>query len=107
MALLSEEASLLEIVKLVGRDSLSDLDQLKLEVSKSIREDFLQQNAFRPEDTYCSLEKQFLILDLILSFEDEAKRALENGVYLNEVLALEVREKITRAKIFQKISFLS
>lgn len=98
MALLSEEASLLEIVKLVGRDSLSDLDQLKLEVSKSIREDFLQQNAFRPEDTYCSLEKQFLILDLILSFEDEAKRALENGVYLNEVLALEVREKITRAK---------
>ena len=98
MALLSEEASLLEIVKLVGRDSLSDEDQLKLEVSKSIREDFLQQNAFRPEDTYCSLEKQFLILDLILAFEDEAKRALENGVYLDEVLALEVREKITRAK---------
>lgn len=107
MALLSEEASLLEIVKLVGRDSLSDLDQLKLEVSKSIREDFLQQNAFRPEDTYCSLEKQFLILDLILSFEDEAKRALENGVYLNEVLALEVREKLQEQKIFQKISFLS
>ena len=81
MALLQEEANLQEVVRLVGRDSLSEVDQLKLEVSKSLREDFLQQNAFHEIDTYCSLPKQFKILKLILGFYDEAKKALNNGVY--------------------------
>ncbi|MFR4554583.1 MAG: V-type ATP synthase subunit A, partial [Peptoniphilus sp.] len=63
MALLQEETSLLEVVRLVGRDSLSDEDQMKLHTSKSIREDFLQQNAFHDVDTFCPLEKQFKMLD--------------------------------------------
>lgn len=98
MALLQEEAKLQEIVRLVGRDSLSEFDQLKLEITKSLREDFLQQNAFHEVDTYCSLPKQFKMLKLILSFYEEAQRGLKEGAYLNEILALPVREKITRAK---------
>lgn len=98
MALLQEESSLQEIVRLVGRDSLSEGDQLKLEVAKSIREDFLQQNAFHEQDTYASLAKQNLMLQMVLAFYDEGKRALEGGVYLNEILNLQVRDRIARAK---------
>ena len=98
MTLLQEESSLQEIVRLVGRDSLSEGDQLKLEAAKSIREDFLQQNAFHEEDTYTSLNKQNLMLKMVLAFYDEGKRALDNGVYLKEILDLPVREKIARAK---------
>ena len=98
MALLQEEAKLQEIVRLVGRDSLSEYDQLKLEITKSLREDFLQQNAFHEVDTYCSLPKQFKMLKLILSFYNEAQRGLKEGVYLDEIRALPAREKITRAK---------
>lgn len=98
MALLQEEAGLQEIVRLVGRDSLSEADQLKLEVAKSLREDFLQQNAFHEIDTYCSLEKQDKMMEMILHFYHEARHALEKGVYLNEILAMKVRDKIARAK---------
>ena len=98
MALLHEETSLQEIVRLVGRESLSENDQLKLEVSKSIREDFLQQNAFLDSDTYTSLDKQSKMLDLILAFYDEGKRALDFKVYMKELMEMPVREKIARAK---------
>ena len=98
MALLQEESGLQEIVRLVGRDSLSEADQLKLEVTKSLREDFLQQNAFHDVDTYCSLEKGYRMLSLILSFYDHAQKGLAEGVYLNELLDMPVRERITRAK---------
>lgn len=98
MALLQEESALQEIVRLVGRDSLSEADQLKLEVAKSLREDFLQQNAFHEVDTYCSLEKQYKMLDIILSFFDEAKKVMATGTYLDEILKLEVREPIARMK---------
>ena len=98
MALLQEESNLQEVVRLVGRDSLSEMDQLKLEVAKSLREDFLQQNAFHEVDTYCSLPKQFKMLNLILGFYDEAKKALDAGVYLDEILKIESREGITRSK---------
>lgn len=98
MALLQEEANLQEVVRLVGRDSLSEVDQLKLEVSKSLREDFLQQNAFHEVDTYCSLPKQFRMLKVILGFFDKAKKALSNGVYLNEILSIPSRELIARSK---------
>ncbi len=98
MALLSEESGLQEIVRLVGRDALSEEDQLKLEIAKSLREDFLQQNAFHETDTYCSLQKQNKMMQLILKFGHEANRALAQGVYLNEILALPVRERITRSK---------
>ena len=98
MALLQEESSLQEIVRLVGRDTLSEKDQLKLEVAKSIREDYLQQNAFMESDTYTSLTKQDKMLQLVLKFYDEANRGLESGAYLKEISELPVREKIARAK---------
>ena len=99
MTLLQEESGLQEIVSLVGIDALSENDRLKLEVSKSIREDYLQQNAFHEVDTYASLDKQYKMLKLILLFKKEAERALKAGVYLNEILALsEIRDKIARSK---------
>ncbi len=98
MALLQEEANLEEIVRLVGMDALSEGDRLKLEVAKSIREDYLQQNAFHENDTYTSLNKQYKMLNLILSFRHEAEKALEAGVYLDKVLKLAVRDRIARSK---------
>ncbi|GAA0674553.1 MULTISPECIES: V-type ATP synthase subunit A [Clostridium] len=98
MALLQEEASLDEIVRLVGKDSLSEDDRLKLDVAKSIREDYLMQNAFHDVDTYASLEKQYKMLDLVLQFMDEARRALKAGVYLDKIIDMPIREKIARAK---------
>lgn len=98
MALLQEETSLLEIVRLVGRDTLSEKDQFKLDISKSLREDYLQQNAFHDVDTYCSLDKQYQMLYTILNFYDKGLKALENGAYLEEIEELDVVEKISRMK---------
>ncbi|EFI41632.1 V-type ATP synthase subunit A [Peptoniphilus sp. oral taxon 386] len=98
MTLLQEETGLQEIVRLVGRDSLSESDQLKLEITKSIREDFLQQNAFHDIDTYCSLDKQNKMMKAILKFYDCAIDALQNGVYLSEISSMPIRERIARAK---------
>ena len=102
MALLQEEASLEEIVRLIGIDALSSQDRLKLEVAKSIREDYLQQNSFHEVDTYTSLEKQYRMLKLVILFKKEAERALEAGVYLNDILNLEVRDKVARAKYIEE-----
>ncbi|MBU5592817.1 V-type ATP synthase subunit A [Clostridium sp. MSJ-4] len=98
MALLQEEANLEEIVRLVGIDALSEKDRLKLEVAKSLREDYLQQNAFHEVDTYASLPKQYKMLKLVLQFYFESVKALEAGIYLKELLSLEVRDKIARSK---------
>lgn len=98
MAILQEEANLEEIVRLVGIDALSEKDRLKLEVAKSIREDYLQQNAFHEVDTYASLEKQHKMLKLVLAFQVEAEKALNAGVYLNKILKMQVRDKIARSK---------
>ncbi len=99
MTILQEESGLQEIVSLVGIDALSENDRLKLEVAKSIREDYLQQNAFHEIDTYASLDKQYKMLKLILLFRKEAERALKAGVYLNKILGLsEIRDKIARSK---------
>lgn len=98
MNLLQDEQGLLEIVRLVGRDSLSEMDQLKLEATKSIREDYLQQNAFNDVDTFCSLPKQDKMLKMVLEFYEQGKRGLDSGVYLKEIEHMSVREKIARAK---------
>ena len=98
MVILQEEANLEEIVRLVGIDALSEKDRLKLEVAKSLREDYLQQNAFHDVDTYASLEKQYRMLKLVLSFMTEAERALKAGVYLDKILKISVRDKIARSK---------
>ena len=98
MAILQEESGLEEIVRLVGIDALSERDRLKLEVAKSIRADYLQQNAFHEVDTYASLNKQYKMLKLILLFKKESERALDAGVYLNKILTLKVRDRIARSK---------
>ncbi len=98
MTILQEEAKLQEIVRLVGLDALSEKDRLKLEVAKSIREDYLQQNAFHEVDTYSSLDKQYKMLKLILEFQVEAEKALAAGVYLKKILDMNVRDRIARAK---------
>lgn len=98
MKLLQEEAELEEIVKLVGMDALSAQDRLKLEAARSIREDFLHQNAFHEEDTYTPIKKQYLMMKLVLEFYNLTSQAVENGVSVDELLKLPVREKIGRFK---------
>ncbi|WP_156286291.1 V-type ATP synthase subunit A [Oceanivirga salmonicida] len=102
MKLLQEESSLQEIVRLVGKDTLSFEDQLKLEAAKSIREDLLQQNAFHENDTYTSLGKQNKMLSMVLTFYNEAKKALKAGVYISNILELPIRERIARSKFIEE-----
>ena len=98
MTLLQEESELQEIVNLVGMDALSAPDRLKLETSRSIREDYLHQNAFDPTDTYTSLGKQVLMMRAILVYYDKAKEALANGADIEMLVNLPVRERIGRYK---------
>ena len=98
LRILQEEAELEEIVRLVGIDSLSPLDRVTLEAAKSIREDYLHQNAFHDVDTYTSFKKQYGMLKLILAFYYKARDAVQAGVSLNALFAMPVRERIGRAK---------
>ncbi len=98
LALLQDEAELEEIVNLVGMDALSAPDRLKLESSRSIREDYLHQNAFDPTDTYTSLKKQVLMMRAILSFYDKALDALNKGADIEMLVNIPVRERIGRYK---------
>ena len=100
--LLQEEAELNEIVQLVGVDSLSFEDRLKLEVSKSIREDYLHQNAFHEIDTYTSMNKQYKLLKLILAFFDLGKDAISKGAQFNDIASLPLRESIGRFKYIEE-----
>ncbi len=95
--LLEEESELQEIARLVGVESLSAKDRLILESARSIREDFLHQNAYHPQDTYTSLRKQYLMLRTILHFHNLGLRALED-VSLDKILMMPVREKIAKLK---------
>ena len=96
--LLHEESELEEIVKLVGMDALSASDRLKLEVARSIREDYLHQIAFHEIDTYTSSHKQFKMMTMILAFYDEAQRALDAGVKIDAIVKMPIRERIGRFK---------
>jgi len=96
--LLHEESELEEIVKLVGMDALSASDRLKLEVARSIREDYLHQIAFHEIDTYTSSHKQFKMMTIILAFYDEAQRALDAGVKIDKLVKMPIRERIGRFK---------
>ena len=98
MQLLEEESELQEIARLVGVESLSVKERLVLESARSIREDFLHQNAFHPQDTYTSLRKQYLMLRTIIHFHNQSLKALDEGVNLEEILALKVRERISKMK---------
>jgi V/A-type H+-transporting ATPase subunit A len=98
MLLLEEEDELKEIARLVGVESLSAKERLTLESARSIREDFLHQNAFHLQDSYTSMRKQYLMLRTILHFHHLALRALEEERSLEKILALEIREKISKMK---------
>ncbi len=98
MSVLQEEFELEEIVRLVGADALSYKDRLTMETAKSIREDYLHQNAFHEVDTYASLDKQYKMLKLIYEFHRLANQALEKDVDYSVIMNLAVREKIGRAK---------
>lgn len=98
MTILQEEAELNEIVQMVGMDALSPTDRLKMEAARSIREDFLHQNSFHEVDTYSSLKKQHLLMQLVVAFYEQSKEALEKGASIQGLLKMEVREKIGRFK---------
>jgi V/A-type H+-transporting ATPase subunit A len=98
MELLEQESQLLEIVRLVGAETLSPRDRLSLETARSIREDFLHQNAFHAVDTYTSLNKQYEMLKMVLHFHKEALAAIAAGVDTAQIFKLPVREEIARAK---------
>lgn len=99
---LQEEAELEEIVRLIGMDALSDKDRLVMEVAKIIREDYLHQNAFHEIDTYASLNKQYKMLKLIKAFYDEALTAVQNYADLDDILSLDCKERIGRAKYIEE-----
>jgi len=98
MRILQEEAELQEIVQLVGVDALSPMDRVTLEAARSIREDYLQQDAFNDVDTYATLNKQYRMLRLIMGFYYKAREAVRAGAGINEIFNLPVRERIGRAK---------
>ncbi len=98
MAVLQEEASLNEIVQLVGKDSLSAKDQITLEIAKMIREDFLQQNSFVDIDSYSEYDRQARMLAMIREYDTQCRAAAERGGELAELFAIPAREGIGRAK---------
>ena len=92
------EENLQEIVKLVGMDALSHEDRLTLETARSIREDFLQQNAFEDGDSYTQLDKQMAMMKLVFAFEEKAGKAIDAGADIEDVSSIPVREAIGRFK---------
>lgn len=103
--MLQEEAELEEIVRLVGVEALSTRDRLLLETAKSLREDFLHQNAYHDIDTYTSSTKQFEMLSLILELHHEAMKALDRGAPFKGILELKEREDIAKLKFIPEDQF--
>jgi V/A-type H+-transporting ATPase subunit A len=102
MTLLEEEDKLREIVRLVGIDALSKEERMVLDTAKSLREDFLHQNAFHEVDTYASMEKQFKMLKTIINFHHQGMEALKKGASMNDVFNLPVRESIARMRYLEE-----
>jgi V/A-type H+-transporting ATPase subunit A len=98
LKILQVENELEEIVKLVGMDALSAGDRLTLEVARSVREDFLQQNAFNIDDSYSPLQKQYKLLKAILAYNEKSKKAIEQGADIELLSNIPVRETIGRLK---------
>ncbi len=102
MKLLQQEAELKEIVQLVGVDALSPADRLVMETAQMIREDFLQQNAMSDTDSYCEIDKQFRLLELILLYYNTARQAIQDGAPMAPLFDIPARAKIGRAKDVHK-----
>ena len=98
LQILQKENELQEIVKLIGVDALSAADRMTMETAQSVREDFLQQNAFEEGDSYTALPKAYALIDLVLTFDKKAREAIAAGADVSDIAALPVRERIGRAK---------
>jgi V/A-type H+-transporting ATPase subunit A len=98
MDLLQQEAELQEIVQLVGSDALPEDQQIVLEISRMIREYFLQQNAFHPVDTYCPFDKQYKLLKAISKYGEMATAALESGIPMKDILSVESKDELAKVK---------
>ena len=98
MEILQEESNLAEIVRLVGIEALSPREQIVLDTAKSLREDYLQQNAFDDTDSYCPIKKQYLMLKAILTFHELALLALDKGKNIKDIISLPIKDEIARTK---------
>jgi V/A-type H+-transporting ATPase subunit A len=105
MVILQKESELREIVQLVGPDALRDRERIILDVARMLREDFLQQNAFHEIDTYCSPQKQYKMLSLILGFYEKSMIALEEGMEPDEITKLDVIDDIAKMKYISEEKF--
>ena len=102
MRILQDEAKLDEIVRLVGMDALSPKDRLTMEAAKSLREDYLHQNAFHDIDTYASMKKQYKMLKLMIDYYRLGQEALGRSVRLNDILSIPARDAIGRSKYIEE-----
>ena len=105
VTLLQREAELQEVVQLVGPDALQDQERLVIEVGRILRQDFLQQNGFDPVDASCSMPKAYGLLQLMTTLNDEARRALDGGATVDDILKNEVVEKVSRARYVPEDEF--
>jgi V/A-type H+-transporting ATPase subunit A len=105
MKVLQKEASLQEIVQLIGSDALPEKEQVTMEVARLIREGFLQQNAFHEVDSYCSLKKQYGILKGIVSFSEQASTAVELGVPVESIIKMKSKTKLTKISLVKEEFF--
>ncbi|MEM3713741.1 MAG: V-type ATP synthase subunit A, partial [Nitrososphaeria archaeon] len=99
LSILQKEDELKEIVRLVGPDALPESDKEILEAARMIREDFLAQHAYHPVDSYCQIEKSYLMLKAIIQFHKEARNKVNEGVPLSKIMSLPVKDEIARMKI--------
>ncbi len=103
MEILQRESELQEIVQLVGSDALPDEQKMTLEVARMIREIFLQQNAYHKVDTYCPMERQYLMMKIIRKFSDLSTKAVEGGVAVDDIVAMPLRNRLAKAKYEEAI----
>lgn len=102
MEILQKEAALEEIVRLIGVDALSLKDQFLLEISRTIREDFLHQNAFLDVDSFTSLKKQYSMIKEIIDLYEEGLKKIEEGQKIEDILTNEKREKLSKMKLIEE-----
>jgi len=105
MEILQQEASLQEIVQLVGSDALPEKERLTLEVARIIRDGFLQQSAYHPVDSYCSLKKQYALLKAILQFRELAFQMLDTGAGVSSITGMEIKSKLSKAALIDEKNF--
>jgi V/A-type H+-transporting ATPase subunit A len=106
MYLLQKEVELQEIVQLVGPDALPESEKAILEVTRMIREDFLQQSAYSDTDSFCPMEKQYLMLKVIMTYYDQVNEVMNRGISLKQIQVLPLKTNIGRMKDIQEIDTL-